>query len=139
MGAGLVSMNGAAFVGRCNIKFAGSVPRNAVLLIKRFNRLFTSDGVLTMNKSSVVLRQASNMKKHCLPDDEIQFERENIADWFDKCKVANEETLRAMRAHISTCLESATRRGDSAYYDARILFIEVVDEFLSHNERESLS
>lgn len=83
-----------------------------------------------MTKSGLVLRLTNNMNRHDRPADEIEFERANIASWFDTCKNASNETLRAMGAHVATCLDVAINRGDTAYYDTRAIFLEVVDHFL---------
>ncbi len=83
-----------------------------------------------MTKQGMVQKLTELMRKFKMPEDEISFERRNIASWWDACKKATPEHLVRLRKGVIDRVENARQGGDkSGYVECRSLFVEIADHF----------
>lgn len=89
-----------------------------------------------MTKSGMVLKLTNIMKKHERSNDEILFERRNIASWFDACEADGVDALKAKESFLCRNIGRAEQAKDSAYVDCRRLFLAIVRNFIPHEMKD---
>ena len=93
------------------------------LIAAEIDRLLRTD----ITKENMVRRVSEVMKKAGRCDEEVAFEKENIASWWDACQEDDMESLKYKEDFVTTNISRAENSADdSGYVECRKLFLDVV-------------
>jgi hypothetical protein len=85
-----------------------------------------------MNKKKIVKKYKELLKKHKISKEETIFEIENISRWFDSCKKATFDDLKAKERYLKSLLIGCSSfDADKAYFECRSVYQEIVHHFLA--------